>query len=442
MKVFFKNSRGLKLAAGIEGLGKRTTPPVVIFAHGLNSSKDSPRNTFIAEGLVERGFCVFLLDFTGHGESEGVASDISVEQFVQDLDAALNYIKNLKGIDAARTGICGSSLGGTAALVKAATDKRIKALALRSSPGEGYYEYAGKVSTPTLIVQGDDDPIMKESLVLYEKLAGEKKLALIKGADHLYTKEEHLKEAREAIVQWFVEKLSDPRIFRNRKEAGAELALRLKEYKGKENVLVLALPRGGVVTGYEIASYISCPLDVIIVRKIGFPGQEELAIGAISETGTVVLNESIVSDYGVPEEYIKGEIAQQKAVIEKRVKLYRKGKGLPDLKGKIIILVDDGAATGATAKAAVSTLKMEGIEKLIVALPVAPPDTANELRSMADELICLETPYDFMAVGAHYEEFAQVSDEEVVEILEDANRGDAEGAKNGKTNSAFFALLR
>lgn len=420
MKVNFKNNRGLKLAANILGLEKGKARPVVIFAHGLNSSKDSPRNTFIAEGLVEKGFCVFLLDFTGHGESEGSASDVSVEQFVQDMDAALELIKNLKGIDAARIGICGSSFGGTAALVKAADDKRIKALALRSAPGEGYYDYADKVRVPALIVQGEVDPIKKESLVIYERLAGEKKLVLIKGANHLYTKEEHLKEAREAITQWFVEKLSDPRIFKDRKEAGAELALRLKDYKGKENVLVLALPRGGVVTGYEVASYLKCPLDVVIVRKLGFPGQPELAIGAVSETGTVVLNESIISGYGVAEEYIKEEISKQKAVIEKRVKLYRKGKGLPQLKGKLIILVDDGAATGATAKAAVSTLKMEGIEKLIVALPVAPPDTADELGSMADELICLETPYDFMAVGAFYEEFAQVSDEEVVKILEES----------------------
>lgn len=420
MKVNFKNNRGLKLAANILGLEKGKARPVVIFAHGLNSSKDSPRNTFIAEGLVEKGFCVFLLDFTGHGESEGSASDVSVEQFVQDMDAALELIKNLKGIDAARIGICGSSFGGTAALVKAADDKRIKALALRSAPGEGYYDYADKVRVPALIVQGEVDPIKKESLVIYERLAGEKKLVLIKGANHLYTKEEHLKEAREAITQWFVEKLSDPRIFKDRKEAGAELALRLKDYKGKENVLVLALPRGGVVTGYEVASYLKCPLDVVIVRKLGFPGQPELAIGAVSETGTVVLNESIISGYGVAEEYIKEEISKQKAVIEKRVKLYRKGKGLPQLKGKLIILVDDGAATGATAKAAVSTLKMEGIKKLIVALPVAPPDTAEELGSMADELICLETPYDFMAVGAFYEEFAQVSDEEVVKILEES----------------------
>jgi len=421
-KVTFENNKGFRLVADIIGLEKGKPQPAVIFAHGLNSGKNSKRNLYIAEGLVEKGFCCLLPDFTGHGESEGGASDVTVEQFVQDLGASLDYIQRIEGIDTAKIGICGSSLGGTAALVMAASYKRIKALALRSAPAEGYYQYASQVHVPVLIVQGDADPIMKESLILYEKLAGEKRLALIKGADHLYSKEEHLKEAREAIVEWFVEKLSSGNpgvmVFNDRKEGGAQLALKLTDYEDREGVLVLALPRGGVVTGYEVSSHLKCPLDVLIIRKLGFPGQPELAIGAVSETGTVVLNEHIISSYGVPEEYIQEEISRQKVVIKRRVDLYRKGQGIPDLKGKIIILLDDGAATGATMKVAISTLKVEGIEKLIVALPVAPPETAEELRQMADELICLETPSDFMAVGAYYQDFTQVTDEDVVKILE------------------------
>ncbi len=421
-KVTFENNKGFRLVADIIGLEKGKPQSIVIFAHGLNSSKNSKRNLYIAEGLVEKGFCCFLLDFTGHGESEGGASDVTVEQFVQDLGASLDYIQRIEGIDTAKIGICGSSFGGTAALVMAASYKRINALALRSAPAGGYYQYANKVHIPVLIVQGDADPIMKESLILYEKLAGEKRLALIKGADHLYSKEEHLREARQAIVEWFVEKLRSgnpgAKVFRDRKEGGAHLALKLTNYEDREGVLVLALPRGGVVTGYEVSSHLKCPLDVVIIRKLGFPEQPELAVGAVSETGTVVLNESIISTYGVPEEYIQGEISRQKVVIKRRVDLYRKGQGIPDLKGKIIILLDDGAATGATMKAAISTLKVEGVEKLIVALPVAPPETAEELRQMADELICLETPSDFMAVGSYYQDFTQVTDEDVVKILE------------------------
>ena len=207
-------------------------------------------------------------------------------------------------------------------------------------------------------------------------------------------------------------------MFKDRNEAGAQLSLMLKEYKDKEGVLVLALPRGGVVTGYEIACYLNVPLDVVIVRKIGFPGQPELGIGAVSETGTVVLNQFIISTYGVPSDYIVREVSRQKEEISRRVKLYRRGKELPALKGKIVILVDDGVATGATMKAAITTLKEEKLTNLIVALPVAPPDIADELKQMVDEFVCIETPIDFTAVGAYYHDFTQVSDEEVVELLQ------------------------
>jgi putative phosphoribosyl transferase len=207
-------------------------------------------------------------------------------------------------------------------------------------------------------------------------------------------------------------------MFSDRRDAGVQLASRLKEYKGQPGVLALALPRGGVATGYEIAHYLKVPLDIVIVRKIGFPGQPELAIGAVSETGTVVLNESIISTYGVPKDYIEREISQQKKEISRRVELYRKGKRLPSLEGKTVILVDDGVATGATMKAAITTLREEKLKKLIVALPVAPAGMADEIGQMADTFICIETPFDFMAVGAYYHDFTQVSDEEVVDLLE------------------------
>lgn len=420
-KVTFTNKRGLRLAADILGIEQGENRPVVIFAHGLNSSKESPGNLSIAGGLVQKGFCCFLFDFTAHGESEGGISDVHTEQFVQDLDASLNYIDTRKEIDPMRIGICGSGIGGTAALLKGIRDGRIRALVLRSAPVRGYYECARKISIPVMIVQGDADPVMQESRMFYENLAGGKKFVLVKGADHFYSKDEHLMAAGEAIVQWFAEELTseDPHtgIFRDRRDAGLELASRLEEYRDREGVVVLALPRGGVVTGHEVSSYLHCPLDIIIVRKLGFPGQAELAIGAVSETGAVVLNDSIIRSGGVSQEYINSEVSRQKAEIVRRINLYRKGEGIPDLRGKTIILVDDGVATGATMKAAISTLKMEGIAELIVALPVAPPETAGELQQMVDEFICLEIPGYFMAVGSFYQDFIQVRDEEVVEIL-------------------------
>jgi predicted phosphoribosyltransferase len=206
-------------------------------------------------------------------------------------------------------------------------------------------------------------------------------------------------------------------MFRNRSDAGIQLAARLDQYRGRNDVLVLALPRGGVVTGYEVARALNVPLDVLIVRKLGFPGQQELAIGAVSETGTVVLNQSIVSMGGLSKTYIDAEIKAQKEEIARRTAIYRAGADLPRLEGKTVLLVDDGVATGATIKAAIETLKREKPGKLVIALPVGPPETMDVLRTMVDELVCIETPLTFMAVGLHYQDFTQTSDREVVDLL-------------------------
>jgi putative phosphoribosyl transferase len=207
-------------------------------------------------------------------------------------------------------------------------------------------------------------------------------------------------------------------MFRNRSEAGNRLGARLDRYKDRNDVLVLALPRGGVVTGYEIARTIGAPLDVLIVRKIGFPYQPELAAGALAETGSMVLNRDIMAMSGLSEEALKPEIDRQKEEIARRIVLYRAGRTLSNLRGKTVILVDDGVATGATMKAAIAALKQENLAQLVVALPVAPPETAEVLRMMVDEFLCLETPLYFMAVGAHYSDFTQVTDEEVVKLLQ------------------------
>jgi putative phosphoribosyl transferase len=206
-------------------------------------------------------------------------------------------------------------------------------------------------------------------------------------------------------------------MFQNRIDAGNRLSSRLVQYKGKHDVIVLALPRGGVVTGYEIARALNVPLDVLIVRKIGFPGQPELAVGAVAETGTVVLNENIVTAGHVSEDFLKHEIDLQKEEIARRVAIYRAGKGLPGLIGATVILVDDGVATGATIKTAILALKDKEVAKLVVALPVGPPEIVRVLQQMADDIVCLETPPAFTAVSRYYLDFTQVSDEEVINLL-------------------------
>jgi putative phosphoribosyl transferase len=211
-------------------------------------------------------------------------------------------------------------------------------------------------------------------------------------------------------------------MFKNRKDAGMQLAESLKEYIGQENVPVLALPRGGVVTGVEIADRLKAPLDVLIVRKIGHPWQPELAVGAISETGSIVYNEDVVASSGVTKEYLRGEAARQREEIAQRQQLYRGGRKLVNLRGKIVILVDDGVATGATMKTAVEMLKREQVGKLVVAVPVAPPSTAAELQRMVDIFVCPAMPEDFMAVGSYYEDFEQVTDADVMQLLHDFRR--------------------
>ena len=175
-------------------------------------------------------------------------------------------------------------------------------------------------------------------------------------------------------------------MFKDRKDGGTQLSGKLKEYIGQKNVLVVALPRGRVVTGVEIAAFLEAPLDVLIVREIGHPWQPELAVGAISETGSIVYNEEVISSMGVTKDYLRGEAARQREEIARRQQLYRGGRKLVNLRGKTVILVDDGVATGATMKAAVETVKREQVGKLVVAVPVAP---SRDRSGTAKDCRCL-----------------------------------------------------
>lgn len=204
--------------------------------------------------------------------------------------------------------------------------------------------------------------------------------------------------------------------FKNREEAGKTLAKALLEYKGK-NPLVLAIPRGGVVIAYEVAKALSAPLDLIIPRKIGAPGNPELAIGAVTEDGTTVLNQSVVESLMVSKEYIELAKEEQIKEIKRRVKVYRGGSAPHDLEGKTVILVDDGIATGATVKAAINSIRKKRPRTIVVASPVGPPETVEELKKYADKIVCPVVYEPFFAIGQFYEDFSQVSDEEVTRLM-------------------------
>lgn len=209
----------------------------------------------------------------------------------------------------------------------------------------------------------------------------------------------------------------DDRQFADRREAGAELATRLHNYRDRDDVIVLALPRGGVPVAYEVAKALRAPLDVFLVRKLGVPGHEELAMGAIATGGVRVLNEDVVRWYGIPPAVIDRAAQQEQQELDRREATYRAGRPGLDLAGRAILLIDDGLATGSTMKAAVQAARAQSPARIVVAAPVGAPDTCRDLGALADEVVCARTPEPFSAVGLWYRDFAQTTDDEVSELL-------------------------
>lgn len=209
------------------------------------------------------------------------------------------------------------------------------------------------------------------------------------------------------------------KVFYDRTEAGKLLAEQLKEYAGREDVIVLALPRGGVVVGNEVAKALRVPLDVLIVRKLGVPGYEELAMGAIASGGIRVLNEDVLAHLSISHAALESVAAREWKELERRERAYRGDRPAPDVRGKIVLLVDDGIATGTTMRSAVEALKRQHPAKIIVAVPVAAESSCAEFNIAEEEqpCVCLLTPTSFFAVGEWYEDFAQTTDDEVRELL-------------------------
>lgn len=206
-------------------------------------------------------------------------------------------------------------------------------------------------------------------------------------------------------------------LIQDRVAAGQDLGRGLLKYRKRADVIVLALPRGGVPVGAEIAHALHAPLDILVVRKLGTPGHEELAMGAIASGGVRVLNRDIVESLGIGDEAIEQVAAREQAELERRMKAYRGERPWPAIEDKLVILVDDGVATGATMRAAIAALRLQQPAKLVVAVPVAPFETITQLRREADEVVCLATPEPFGAIGTWYSSFPQLSDEQVRRVL-------------------------
>jgi putative phosphoribosyl transferase len=210
-------------------------------------------------------------------------------------------------------------------------------------------------------------------------------------------------------------------IFQDRTEAGCSLFSVLQNYANREDVVILALPRGGVPVAFEVARELGAPLDVFVVRKLGTPGQEELALGAIASGGTIVLNNEVVEALGIPSPTIDAIVRRESIELERREREFRGDRPPLEVRGKTVILIDDGLATGSTMRAAIAALREKNPARIVVAVPVAAVATCNRLRAEVDEMICLYTPDEFYAVGEWYHNFTQTTDEEVRELLQRAN---------------------
>ena len=205
--------------------------------------------------------------------------------------------------------------------------------------------------------------------------------------------------------------------FANRIDAGRRLAKELQQYGHRSDVIVLALPRGGVPIGYEVAKALGAPLDVFVVRKIGLPWHEELAMGAVASGGVRVFDRNLIRVAHVSDADVERIADEEERELERRERLYRGDRPFPDVRGKIVILVDDGLATGASMRAAVAALREDEPARIVVAVPVAAPETCDAFRTIADEIICAETPEPFQAVGLWYEDFSQTTDDDVRDLL-------------------------
>jgi len=405
---------------------------IVVFAHGSGSGRHSPRNRFVARSLRESGLGTLMLDLLTEDEEAADAETgdyrFDVRMLAERVADAVVWVENHSGAAGLRIGLFGASTGAAAALIAAARlRRRVAAVVSRGGRPDLASVALGRVRCPTLLIVGGNDGVVIDlNQEAQSRLASPiKELVIVPGAGHLFEEPGTLDEVARLAAEWFEQYLvpssatddSTPMLFHDRRDAGRFLARALREYAGRSDVVVLALPRGGVPVGHEIAKELGAPLDIVLVRKLGVPGQEELAMGAIASGGVRVVNENVVRSLDLTPAMIDDAVAHELPELTRREHTYRGDRPPIDVHGKTIILVDDGLATGSTMRAAVQALRQLEPRTIIVAVPVGPPDICNEMRSVADEVVCLRKPEHFMAVGCWYDNFGQTTDEEVRALL-------------------------
>ncbi len=453
-------SKAVSIPAGSVYLdGELFLPPgaqgLVLFAHGSGSSRLSPRNRRVAAALQRSGLGTLLFDLLTPGEE---AADrqrahlrFDIEFLAERLIAATIWASEQAAVRGLPIGYFGASTGAAAALVAAAGfGDAIRAVVSRGGRPDLAGSALSHVAAATLlIVGGRDEEVLQLNRAALEALRCEKQLILVPGATHLFEESGALEEVSRLATAWFERHFTRPEKastgqpwetpgrdevrlpFHDRRDAGRALADSLRAYGGREDVLVLGLPRGGVPVADEVARSLGAPLDVFLVRKLGVPGQEELALGAIASGGVRVVNADLVRQFAIPRERIDAITREEERELRRREHSYRGDRAPLDLRGRTVILVDDGLATGSSMRAAVEAVRRLGPRAVVVAVPVAPARTCRELRPLVDDVICAATPEPFLAVGRFYENFEQTRDEEVRELLESAAARETEARPHG-----------
>ncbi len=428
-------------AQGVELAGTLALPDrargLVLFAHGSGSSRFSPRNRRVAAELQARGLGTLLFDLLTAEEEAIDAVDASlrfdVELLAGRLLAAASWAQNDSRTRRLPIGLFGASTGAAAAMIAAA--RRPEVVAAVVSRG-GRPDMAGaelaRVAAPTLLlVGGADEPVLALNRAAARRIAAPCQLSVIPGATHLFEEPGALEEVARQAGDFMAEHLGaarapapdppddDPERFADRAQAGRRLAAALST-RAWTDAVVLGLPRGGVPVAYEVAVALNAPLDVVVVRKLGVPFQPELGMGAVAEGPALYVNRELVDLCGVSPGELMAVIRREAVEVRRRVVRFRGGRPPPDVRGRCVILVDDGIATGGTTRAAIRAVRRRGAGRLVLAAPVAARNTIAMLRPLVDEVVCPSQPRALSAIGAWYDDFRQVPDDEVTRLLERA----------------------
>jgi predicted phosphoribosyltransferase/dienelactone hydrolase len=431
------SERLVQVRAGAHVLkGALALPPaatgVVLFAHGSGSGRFSPRNQFVADVLQNAGLATLLVDLLEEDEAESWDKVFDIELLAGRLEAAARWLRQGRDTGALPLGYFGASTGAAAALLAAASSRGAGAATVRAVVSRGgrpdlAWDHLSEVQTPTLlIVGGCDESVLQLNKAALRLLRCPKELAIVPEGAHLFAEPGALEEVASLAQAWFLRYLTAPEpatapnreatLFLDREDAARRLARRLAGRPLRDPV-VLAVPRGGVVSGAVLASSLGAELDVVLSRKLRAPYQPELAIGAVSEDGQVYLSPELQEALEALKDYVAEESRYQLAEIARRRQLFRGARPAARLTGRSVIVTDDGIATGSTMLAALRVVRAQKPHELIVAVPVASPDRIEEVRGECDEVVYLLAPKDLRAISQFYQDFAQVPDERVAQLL-------------------------